>query len=162
MHRLTGIIALATIGWSSAFGSEPFLTSAAQGGIAAVEAARLAAKVTQNSAVEEHAYGLIYDHEHMNEQLARIAAKRGITLPSAPEAARAAGLQALRDAPPSAFDAMYLAFIADEHERLVELLQSSLLHADTEVAVFASYNLPRERAHGRMARELKSSLSAAK
>jgi putative membrane protein len=172
MHRLPGIIALAAMMWTCAPASVPaidtaqatsgFLSTAAQGGLAAVEAARLAVSVTKNPAVKEYAYGIIYDHEHMNEQLARIAAKRGITLPAGPDGERASVLRTLREASPAAFDAMYLAHAAEEHEQTVQLLQSNLLHADTEVAVFASYNLPREKAHGRLASDLKASLSLMK
>lgn len=170
MKRLAAIIALANIvlapGSGAAFAAEPaptqasFINTAAQAGLMGVEAARLAIGVTKNAAVKEYAYGVIHDHEQMNEQLLRIATKRGIAIPSGLDPEHAGALQSLRDAPPQQFDAMYFTLVALEHEKTVELLQSNLLNADTELAVFSSYNLPRERAHGRLAGELKARLSA--
>jgi putative membrane protein len=170
MHRLAGIIALATILVvpGAAFAADPapaqsaFINSAAQAGLMGVEAARLAVSVSKNDAVKEYAYGHIHDHEQMNEQLARIAAKLGIVLPSGLDPERARTLQSLRDAPPQEFDAAFFTQVVIEHEKTVELLRSNLLNADTELAVFSSYNLPRERAHGRLAGELKARISTSK
>jgi putative membrane protein len=170
MRRLTRIIALANIVLvtGATLAAEPtsaqsaFVNTAAQAGLMSTEAARLAIGVSKTDAVREYAYRLLHDHERMNEELARIATKRGVSLPSGLDTGHALRLQSLRDAPPQAFDARYFAQVLLEHEKTVELLQSNLLNDDAELAVFSSYNLPREKEHGRLAAELKAKLPASK
>jgi len=172
MHPLAGILAATALAWGCVAGPaiaarpgatrSEFISAAARSGMMGMEASRLAIEVTKNAAVREFAYGMLHDHERMTEDLTRISAKRGIDMPAALDADRASALQALRDAPPQAFDAMYSGQMASEHGMMVELLQSNLLHDDVELAVFSSYNLPREREHRRQAAQLKEASTAAR
>jgi putative membrane protein len=171
MQRL-GVLAMATflgvsvsaqaLAAESAASPGSFINAAAQAGLMGLESARLAIGISKNAAVKEYAYAMLQDHERMNEELARIAEKRGVAMPPALDARRDAALKSLRNAPVQAFDGQYLAQVVAEHDGTVELLQANLLNADAEVAVFASYNLPREKEHGRRAAELKAGLPASK
>lgn len=168
MRRLAGNFALVAVSFGTgvagcALAAEPsaksaFINTVAQSGMMEVEAARVAARASRSTAVKEFAYRLIYDHESMNADLARIASKAGVRVPAAPDAEHAGILRSLQDSPPLTFDTAYFTQVIRDHARVVELLQSNLLNPDTELAVFSSYNLPRLRAHQRLAEELKAGL----
>jgi putative membrane protein len=136
-----------------------FVNIAAQAGKLAIEAATVALHSTNHPIVKEFAYRMIYDYETMNADLARIAGKRGISVPTGLDVAHSKALQALRDTPSTTFDTAYLESMALQHAKTTELLLSNLRNADTELAVFSSYNLPKVREHKRLAGELKAQLA---
>jgi putative membrane protein len=172
MHRpgyefvLSALLVVAGVG-QSAIAAEPaptapqvsFLTAAAQAGMLEIEAARTALAVSGRTSVKEYAYRLIYDYEKMNADVAAIAQKLGISLPTALDAQHAAVLQSLRDTPAQAFDMAYVTQVIQDHEKAAGLLHSNLLNSSTELAVFASYNLPGTRARKVLAEELKAALA---
>jgi putative membrane protein len=165
MLMLAGVGVTGAVAASANVADEPvdlttFVNFAAQTGRMAVEAARVALVSTKNPAVTEYAYRIIHHHEKMNADLATIADKRGNSLPAELDVQHARALQALRDTPSGKFDIAYLASMAAEHARVEEWLQSNLLNADTEVAVFSSYNLPMVKEHKRLAEELKAKLTS--
>jgi putative membrane protein len=135
-----------------------FIYTAAQAGLMEVEAATLAVSRARHAAVKGFAYRILYDYERINDELARIAAKRGVTAPAGLDAGHAQRLQSLRDAAPQDFDAAYLAAMIRERGKLVELLQSNLVNPDSELTVFSSYNLARIKEHRRYAEELSATL----
>src|SRR3954451_18364010 len=63
-----------------------FIMKAAQGGMAEVELGKLAQANASSDAVKQFGQRMVDDHSKANDELKRIAADKGVTLPSGPDA----------------------------------------------------------------------------
>ena len=129
-----------------------FAVAAAQGGLAEVQAAKLAEQRSSNPTVLAFARRMIADHTKANAQLAAIARSQGMTLPAAPDPNSAkvmAKLQTLRGA---AFDSAYLKSQVNAHEQMQALLQSEVNGGkDARLVAFAKTTLSTVDQHLAMA-----------
>src|ERR1700748_1841588 len=72
-----------------------FVTNAAEGGIAEVEMGRVALQKGTNEGVKSFGQRMVDDHSKGNEELKVIAAQKGMTVPSTPNAKQKATMQRL-------------------------------------------------------------------
>lgn len=136
--------------------AQNLVTAAAQTGMMQAEAAKLALRASTRNAIKEYAFRVIADQLRMSDELATLSRKRQLSLPSALNAEQEKVLQSLRDTPAGSFDAAYLAQAVAHYSAMAGLLQSNLLNVDSELAVFASYNLPRVTGHQQVAEQLQA------
>ena len=109
-----------------------FAMTAAMGGMAEVEMARLALTKASSDAVKQYAQKMIDDHTPNNAELMQIASTKGITLPTAP-------------------DAKHRAMMA----RMEKLFRDeSMKGRDADLKAFAAKTLPVVQQHLQMARDL--------
>jgi putative membrane protein len=169
MQRFIGSIALAAIalGFTAPAAQSAdappespatFLSSATQSGMLFAESAKLALDSSRNPAVHELAQRLAYDYRRINDDLGRIARSNVVPAPDGMDQGHASMLASLRASNPAGFDAAYVAQMAAESTKLVQLFQANLLNPNAEILYFSSYNLPVVREHARLANELKSVL----
>ncbi|HYO62485.1 MAG TPA: DUF4142 domain-containing protein [Pyrinomonadaceae bacterium] len=140
-----------------------FFMRAAMSGMKEVELSRLAAERATRADVKEFARRMVEDHTRANEQLMSLAASKGVTLPSAPDAKLRSTLTKLGQRTGADFDRAYLKEAgAPEHEKAVRLFQREASGGgDPEVRAFASAQLPALQEHLNMARALEGGNRAA-
>lgn len=141
-----------------------FMMTAAAGGVSEVEMARLALERSSSDEVKRYAQRMVEDHTKANEELMQVAASKGITLPTTPDAKHMALMTKMRGMSGMNFDRMYVkeAGVKD-HQNMEKLFQKeSTGGKDADVRAFAARTLPAVQMHLSMAREMSNSMSGKK
>jgi putative membrane protein len=132
-----------------------FVASAATGGVAEVETAKLAEQQGSKAQVKSFAQRMIDDHSKANQQLASLASQAGITPPTEPDAkekAAAAKLKALNGA---AFDRAYVRQEIQDHKDTIALFEKEAKSGqDPQLKQFASQTLPTLKQHLQMVQKI--------
>jgi putative membrane protein len=132
-----------------------FAQKAAGAGLSEVAEANIAVDKTGNADVKEFAQKMITDHTKANDELAKIAQDKGMTLPTEPskrDRAQAGKLQKLSGA---AFDKRYIADQLAAHKQAVALFaRESKRGKDADLKQFASQTLPILQHHLEMVQSL--------
>jgi putative membrane protein len=133
-----------------------FALTAASGGMAEVEMARLALTKASSDAVKQYAQKMIDDHTAANTELMGIASSKGITLPTAPDAKHRALMAKLERLSGEAFDREYVMMAGHkDHSKMEKLFRDeSTRGRDADLKAFAAKTLPVVQQHLQMAREL--------
>jgi len=135
-----------------------FIEKAAQNANTEVEVARLASARATDSALKAFAQQLVTDHEAANAELATLASRKGVTLPSADrETERYDALTKKKVG--TEFDEAFAKQMAGDHEDAVSLYEKAAKKSDDpEIATFASKYLPKLEEHRRTAVTLQKAL----
>ena len=135
-----------------------FIEKAAQSGMTEVEVARLASARATDSSLKTFAQQLVNDHEAVNAELATLAARKGVALPSPDrETVRYDALTKKKVG--TEFDEALAKQIAADHEDAVSLYDKAAKKSDDpEIATFASKYLPKLEEHRRTAETLQKAL----
>ena len=131
-----------------------FMNEVAAGGMAEVQLAQLAQKQAQSDQVKSLAQRIEQDHTTANNELKALAERRGVSLPTAPEAKHQAIMDRLSKLQGAAFDRAYARQMVADHKKDVakfERAPNNLM--DTDLKNFAAKTLPNLREHLRMAQE---------
>lgn len=136
-----------------------FMKSLAQGGLAEVQAGKTATEKANDPAVKQFGQQMIQDHTKNNNELATLAQKSAITLPTTAGPQLAAQQSKLEKASGVTFDSVYIKDQVQDHQKTVQLLEHEI-HSGQDPAVrqFAQETLPVVRHHLDMAKELQSKL----
>jgi len=137
-----------------------FVKKAAIDGMAEVELGKIAASKAQDEKVREFAQKMVTDHTKANEELASIAKKKGMTVPTQLDAEHKMVLQSLNAKSGKAFDDAYSQHMNADHAKAVALFQGAVTGADPDLAAFAKKTLPTLEEHKQMAQRLASSRQA--
>ena len=126
-----------------------FMLTAASGGIAEVEMARVALDKSQSPDIKKHAQHMINDHTQANDELRRIATAKGITLADVPNAEHKAMVDKISDTPAKDFDKTYVREAGvNAHQEMRTLFRNeSTSGLDPELKAFASKTLPTVESH---------------
>lgn len=140
-----------------------FLKQAAQNGHAEVESSKLAVTKASNTQVKGFAQQMVDDHTKANEELAALAASKGVDVPKEPSVAQKAKMKMLSSADGANFDKRYAdAMGVAAHQDTVKLFQKAAASAtDPDVKAFAAKSLPTLQHHLQMAQELKATTAKA-
>lgn len=132
-----------------------FAMMAAQGGLAEVQMAQLAQQKATSKDVQKYAKQMIKDHTKANSNLMKIAAKKQMTLPTAPNEEQMQMMSQLQNASGAEFDRMYMEMAGGAaHQKMLGLFQSEANNGtDAELKSFAAKTLPVVQKHLRMAQE---------
>jgi putative membrane protein len=135
-------------------GDRKFMMTAAQGGMAEIEMARVALERASSEEVKTYAQRMIDDHTKSGEELMGIAQAKGVALPSAPDAKHMAMMTKMRALSGVAFDREYMMMAGrKDHEKMEKLFRDeSMKGRDADVRAFAAKTLPVVREHLSMAR----------
>ena len=133
-----------------------FAMTAAAGGMAEVETARLALTKASSDAVKQYAQKMIDDHTAANAELMQIASAKGITLPTAPDAKMRAMMAKMERLSGAAFDREYVMMAGSkDHQKMEKLFRDeSMRGRDADLKAFAAKTLPVVQQHLQMARDL--------
>lgn len=139
-----------------------FMKEAAQGGIAEVEASRMALERGESPKVKEFAQRMVDDHTKANEELQALAASKGVTLPAQPSLTQRTQGKMLSATNPSSFDRRYAEMALADHRKTVTLFRKTARSAkDPDVMAFAAKTLPTLEHHLEMAQALQAEMKAA-
>lgn len=133
-----------------------FFSKAAISGLAEVAEGQLAQQQSQAPDVQTFGKQMVQDHGTVNEQLKTLAAKKGVTLGTAPDAEHREALDKLRSKSGKDFDSAYAKQEVSDHEDAISLFKKASKSSDAEIAAFAQKVLPTLQHHLDMAKQLKS------
>ncbi len=137
-----------------------FMMTAAAGGMAEVEMARMALDRAASDGVKQFAQHMIDDHTKANQELMQVAATKGVTLPAGPDAKHQALMAKMMKLSGAAFDREYIknAGVKDHQEMEKLFMDEGRKGADADTKAFAAKTLPAVQEHLRMAREMSSNM----
>lgn len=133
-----------------------FMMQAASGGMAEVALARLATERAASDAVKQYAQHMIDDHTRANDELMQLAASKGVTLPTTPDAKHQAMLAKMQALSGAAFDREYIRSAGIKaHMQMQKLFQKeSTGGRDADTKAWAARTLPAVQDHLRMAQSM--------
>ena len=136
---------------AAAFAAAPdasFYKTLAQGGIAEVEAGKLAQQKGDDPKVKDFGAMMVKDHSAANEQLKALAAGKGIDLPGSSSTSQMATKAKLEVLSGGTFDKSYVDDQVKAHRDTVELLKKEIATGqDPDAKVFAQKVLPTVESH---------------
>lgn len=141
-------------------GDKKFMMTAAMGGMAEIESARLALQKSSMDSVKEYAQKMIDDHTKAGDELKALAASKGVALPTELDAKHMAMMAKMQNASGMAFDRMYVQEMGVKaHEKMEKLFRDeSAKGRDADTKAFAAKTLPVVQMHLTMAREMMANM----
>lgn len=137
-----------------------FLEQAAQNGHAEIDGAKAALEKATDSRVKSFAQKLVDDHTKAHNELAALAASKGVELPKAPSLGQKAKAKVLSLRDGEGYDKHFIESVGIKaHESTIKLFKRAAAEAtDADVKAFAVKTLPTLEAHLKQAHELHASL----
>ena len=136
---------------AAAFAAAPdasFYKTLAQGGIAEVEAGKLAQQKGADPKVKDFGAMMVKDHSAANEQLKALAAGKAIDLPGSSSTSQIAAKAKLEVLSGGTFDKSYVEEQVKAHRETVELLKKEIATGqDPDAKAFAQKVLPTVESH---------------
>jgi len=127
---------------------EAFFKHAAEGGIAEVEAGKLAQNKGNSAAVKDFGAMMVKDHTEANQKLKSIASSENVELPSTSSASQIATKGKLEVLTGDAFDKAYIKGQIKAHRETAALFKTEIASgADSQAKSFAKETLPTVQAH---------------
>ena len=127
---------------------ESFFKHAAEGGMAEVNAGKLAQDKGNSQAVKDFGAMMVKDHSAANAKLQSLAASQDIKLPSSPSLTQMASGKELKMKSGDSFDKAYIKGQIKAHEETVALFQKEIASGkDAPAQQFASATLPTIQMH---------------
>ena len=146
---------MGTNGAALSGGDRSFATTAAQGGMAEVEFARIVVGKTANEEVRGFAQRMIDDHSKANQQLMSLASGIGLTLPADLDAKHRKFADRLNAASGAELDRLYMDNMVKDHKTDVALFEKESTGGRNDTLKgFASSTLPTLQDHLRMAQDV--------
>jgi putative membrane protein len=125
-----------------------------------VQLGKIAASKAQDSKVKQFAQRMVTDHSKANDELAAIAEKKGIRVPTSLDTEHQSMIQSLNAKSGAAFDTAYSEHMDAAHSKAVALFQGAITGSDPDLAAFAKKTLPTLEQHKQMATRLASAEKA--
>jgi putative membrane protein len=138
-----------------------FVTKAAQGGMAEVAAGNLARTRAMDADVRSFAERMVDDHSAANNQLNRLATRKGWRVPANTDAFHRDAMRRLSRQYGRTFDRDYMRMMVDDHVQTVAMFRSFARNGrDPQLRSWAAQKLPRLEDHLHMARMTASRIGA--
>jgi putative membrane protein len=134
--------------------AQAFVTKATQAGLAEIQLGQLAEKRSSDPKVKSFAAQMVADHTKANADLAALAKRKNLEVPTDLDDEHATMLHSVGTKPPSEFDAEYSKRMIEAHESAVTLFQDASAVGDKEISDFAKKTLPTIHKHQQMAATL--------
>jgi putative membrane protein len=138
-----------------------FVREAALGGMMEVQLGKTAQDKAVKPQVKEFGRHMQTDHSKANDELKKIAAKKGIKLPTALEGKPKATFDKLAKLKGDEFDREYINAMVDDHKQDIEKFQQeSDKGKDPDVKKFAQDQLPTLKKHLALAEQTQKEIAA--
>jgi putative membrane protein len=125
-----------------------FYKGAAEGGMAEVDAGRLAQDKGNSQQVKDFGAMMVKDHSAANEKLQALAASKSITLPSTASVGQMASKAKLDVLSGATFDKSYVKGQISAHRQTIALFRKEISSGqDADAKAFATATLPTVKAH---------------
>jgi putative membrane protein len=133
-----------------------FAMMAAAGGQAEIQMAQLALQRSQNRDVQKYAQRMIKDHTKNARDLQKIAARKNMTLPTAPTADQMQMMSQLQTATGAEFDRLYMQMAGvTAHTMMRQMFTNQATNGtDEDLRKYARKTIPVIEKHLRMAQEM--------
>ena len=142
-------------------GDAKFVWNAAEGGMMEVKLGKLAMEHAANADVHMFGERMVTDHTKANQELQRIADKKGYKVPTDPDKKDLDVFNHLKDLKGADFDAAYIKDMVKDHEEdVAEFTKASKECKDEDVKAFASKTLPVIQDHLNLAKKVASKLNS--
>jgi len=156
---LTALLCVATCAASAAepdatqpvSAAQAFVTKATQDGLAEIMLGQTVEKRTKDPKVKEFATQMVADHTKANAELAAIAKRKNLEVPTDLDDKHATMVHSVSTKPPSEFDGEYAKKMREAHDNAVTLFTDASAVGDKEIAAFAKKTLPTLKQHQQMA-----------
>lgn len=136
-----------------------FSTTAAMGGMAEVEFAKIALAKSTNAKIKEFANMMVTDHGKANEELMTIATSKNITLPGALDEDHLKMQNDLNAKTGVDFDKKYVDMMVDGHQKTLDLMEKEAKDGmDADLKAFATKTAPVVKGHLDMIKAIKDGL----
>jgi putative membrane protein len=136
-----------------------FVTDAGKGGKGEVELAQDAVSHASNADVKAFAQKLIDDHGKANQELAQLAATKGVTIPTEMVAKMKEAKERLMKLTGKSFDQAFIKQMVEDHTNTIKMFEDEAkIAGDSDVKSFIDKTLPTLREHLKRAKELETKL----
>ena len=134
-----------------------FVSKAATGGTAEVELGRVATQRAVRPSVRSFAERMVADHGRANAELAALARRKGLEVPTALEPSQQAMRDRLSGLSGPDFDRAYMSEIVRDHTEDIALFERAPeISSDPDLKAWATRSLPMLRDHLALARQVNS------
>lgn len=134
-----------------------FVKHEAAAGMAEVKLAELGVKKAERADVKAYAEMLVTDHTKANEELAKLAATKGVELSDVLEPKHAETFQDLEKSNGADFDKKFLSEVTGSHKKCVKNFEEAAEDSkDADLKAWAAKMLPALKTHLEQAKELSS------
>jgi putative membrane protein len=128
--------------------------SAALGGLAAIELAKLAQSKSQNANIRSFAARVLKEQQAIHSELSSVAKRERLDVPTSLIYEDEQTLQQGREKSAAEFDAWYAQQMVTESQKAIALFESATRMEDAKLAAFAKKALPLLQEHQRLAAAL--------
>jgi putative membrane protein len=140
-----------------------FMNDAAKAGYKEIQLAQLALKKSKNESVRDFAQKIIADHTKANDDLAKIATKKNVTLPDSTSMGAKGSEAKLKMLSGRHFDQSFVKGMVDDHQDAITKFDTEATQgSDPDVKEFASSTESTLKDHLSAAQELANKLNVAK
>jgi putative membrane protein len=137
-----------------------FAREAASGGMMEVQLGKLASERASNAQVKEFGQRMQKDHSKANDQLKKLAASKGIKLPTSLEGKQKSTVDKLTKLKGQEFDREYISTMVDDHKEDLEKFEKQADKGkDADLKKFASEHVPILRKHLELAQQTEKKIS---
>ena len=134
-----------------------FVTKAAEGGIAEVNAGQMAATKAASNDVKDFANRMVNDHGKANDELKALASSKGLTLPTETDAEHKKGADALSKKSGKDFDKTFMSDMVKDHTKVVAAFEKESKSAqDPDLKSWVTKTLPTLQDDLKMAKQIQS------
>lgn len=131
--------------------AQAFVTKATQDGLAEIQLGQTVEQRTKDPKVKEFASRMVADHTKANAELAALAKRKNLEVPTDLDDKHATMVHAVSTKPPSEFDGEYAKKMREAHDDAVLLFTDASAVGDKELAAFAKKTLATLKQHQQMA-----------
>jgi putative membrane protein len=148
---------------ASSLTSASFVQKAGEGGVAEVEASKLAATKAESPQVRQFAEQMVKDHSKANTELKGAAKQKNLEVPASVNAEHKAAMEKLKAASGAEFDTQYMELMKKDHDKTVALFTSASTSSgvDKDLQGWAKKTLPTLEHHQHMATDLNMKTASA-
>lgn len=137
-----------------------FVMEAAEGGQMEVELGQLAQQKASSDAVKQFGQRMATDHSKAGQELAQLAAGKGVELPKQPSRKTQMEKDRLSKASGSAFDREYVKMMVKDHEKDVAAFKRQSQQAqDPDLKAWAAKTLPTLEDHLKSIKQIESQVA---
>jgi len=127
---------------------QEFLKKAAQINLTEIQLGKVAERISSEPNIKKIAEMLVKDHSEANRNLERLAASKGVTLPTEPSLSERHSLSSMEKEQGEKFNKEFLAFSQKGHEKAIALFEKEATRTqDPDIKAWAQKMVPALKEH---------------
>jgi len=127
---------------------QAFLKKAAEINLTEIQLGKVAERISSEPNIKKIAGMLVKDHSEANQNLERLAASKGVTLPTEPSLLERHSLNSIEKEQGEKFNKEFLAFSQKGHEKAIELFEKEAARTqDPDIKAWAQKMVPALKEH---------------